>query len=405
MGIKAQDISYRFGVQSDRTTVAASLLDFAPLADDVPLAPSQDLVELNTDHGIVGEMYSDLAAQNRQEIAGKVPLYPTIAGTLFDAIFKRTSGGDLYYHTLERWWKSALGGSFDKGERYHGCIFNKFGVTFARNARNAEIVVDTGIFINARRRILTAETAPTYDHSKGFPFGSSGVLLDFVHDASVDSYGADDQDVRSVTLNFSNEVTLDGCVDNLSDAPLHRSWLVHAPGNPVMDVTVAVRINDHKYLNISEYTVVPKGKLRVGCVHPKCTSITSTSTVTSATTSNQVLLVSSTTGFTVGDMVLITHPTTGFCVSKVTAINAGVSLTISGYDTRVTLNGASGGPLTIRNMAFGLTIDRMDFVSRGSTRRDGAFQIVELKYKVKLLAGSTFPLEWLSYDHANSRIS
>ena len=172
-----------------------------------------------------------------------------------------------------------------------------------------------------------------------------------------------------------------------------------------MDVTVAVRINDHKYLNISEYTVLPKGKLRVGCVHPKCTSITSTSTVTSATTSNQVLLVSSTTGFTVGDMVLITHPTTGFCVSKVTAINAGVSLTISGYDTRVTLNGASGGPLTIRNMAFGLTIDRMDFVSRGSTRRDGAFQVVELKYKVKLLAGSTFPLEWLSYDHANSRIS
>ena len=40
-------------VLADHAQGAASLLDFAPLADDVPLAPSQDLVELNTDHGIV----------------------------------------------------------------------------------------------------------------------------------------------------------------------------------------------------------------------------------------------------------------------------------------------------------------------------------------------------------------
>ena len=48
------------------------------IPSSLPLAPSQDLVELNTDHGIVGEMYSDLAAQNRQEIAGKVPQVPTL---------------------------------------------------------------------------------------------------------------------------------------------------------------------------------------------------------------------------------------------------------------------------------------------------------------------------------------
>lgn len=405
MGIKAQDIGYRFGAQSDRVTVASSLLDFAPIADDLPLAPSQEIVELTTDHGIVGEMYDDLAAQNRAEIGTKWPLYPTITGTLFDAIFKRGSSGDLTYLTIERWWKSALGGSFDKGERYWGCVLNKFGITLARSSANAAVIADVGLFINARRRILTAETSPTYDHSKVFPYGSASLLIDFVHDASVDSYGADDTDVRAVAISFSNEVTLDGCVDNLSDAPLHRSWIVHAPGNPMMDVTITVRLNDHKYLNVSEYTVLPKGKLRVALVHPRGTSITTTSTVTSGTTSNQVLLVSSTTGFVVGDMVLITHPTTGFCVSKVTAINAGVSLTISGYDTRVSLNGASGGPLTIRNMAIGLVLDRMDFQNRSSTRKDGSFQVIDLKYKVKLLAGSTFPLDYMAYDHANSRLT
>ena len=405
MGIKAQDVGYRIGIQADRVTAATTMIDFAPIADDLPLAPQQEIVELNTDHGMTGEMYDDLAAQNRSEIAVKFPLYPTIAGTIFNSVFKRGSSGDLDYYTIERWWKSALGGSLDKGERYFGVVNNKFGLTLARSSRNEAVIVDSSIFINARRRILTAETSPTYDHSKAFPFGTSSLMIDFVYDASVDSYGADDTDVRAVSLSFSNETTLDGCSDNLADPPLHRSWLVHAPGNPTMDVTVTVRVNDHKYLNISEYSVLPKGKLRVALVHPKGTSITSTSTVTSGTTGNQTLLVSSTTGFLVGDFVLITHPTTGFCVSKITTVNAGVSLVISGYDTRVTLNGASGGPLTIRNMACGLVVDRMDFMNRGSIRRDGAFQVLDLKYKVKLLAGSTFPVDYLAYDHANSRIS
>lgn len=407
--IKHQDIAYRIGTQADRTTVAASLTDFVPPADGIGLAPSQEMVELDTDHGMPGEKYSDLGARNTAELSGSTYLYPQSMGIFLDAVFKRDTNGDLTYHTLERWFKkstggSVLGGTEDKGERYFGSLFNGLGLTLARSQRNEAIMAELRYFINAKRRIEDAESAPTYDQSKVFPYGSAGMLVDFVRNES-DSYGADDPDVRSVAINFSNNSVLDGVQDNLTDAPLHRSWLYHFAGNPSADVTVVVRLTQDEYLRIDEFVNLPKGKLRIALNHPRAGSITSTSTLSSGNTGNQVLLVSDTTAFLVGDIVCITHPTTGFAITKVTAISAGVSLTVSGYDTRVTLNGAVGGPLTIRNMAAGIIIDEMHFNGRGSTKREGVFQTLELKYKAKLLAGSTFPLDYAAYNHANSRIS
>lgn len=408
MGVKAQDIAYQIDLQDDRVTAAASpaILDIVPEADAIALGPGIEIIQLNTDHGLPGEMYSDLASRNSGEFPVKVLALPTIMGRMLDAVFKRNSSTDeLYYHQISRWWKDKLGSSTDKGERFWGMLFNKIELSFMRAAKNEPIQLGLSAFLNAKRRILNAETSPTYDQCKCPPLGTSGLLFDFVHDSSLDSYGADDTDVRAVSISFDNGISLDAFADNVADAPLHRSWTVHAPGNPSATVKVTLRLNDRKYLILDEFTNLPAGKLRVAGVHPKATSITSTSTVTAGSTSTQTLLVSSTTGFLVNDIVLITHPTSGFCTAKITTVNAGVSLVISGYDPRVSMNGASGGPLTIRNMAFGLVFDRMDFTGRSSTKRDGSFQNIELEYAVKLKAGSTFPLEYHAYNHANSRIS
>lgn len=402
--VKMQDMGYQIGAQTNRTSVAGTLIDFAPEADQFAIVGATEKITLNTDHYDAGVKYTDLASRNLGEVPLRTPLWPNIAGLLFNAVFARNSDGTLDYHTVRRWWRSAIGGTEDKGEEFRGVIFNSVSLSISRSQSNAAISFDAAGFFNAKRRLTDAETNPTPDLSEAFAYGTAGVLIDFVHDEDVDSYGADDQQVQSVSLAFSNNCTLDGVQDNIADPPLHRSWLTHITGNPTIEVNVTVRLNDDGYVRIDEFTEVPKGKLRLAFTHPRATTITSTSTISSGTTSTQVLNVSSTTGFSVGDIVCITHPTTGFTIAKITAISAGVSLTVSGYDSRVTLDGSTGGPLTIRNMSCGITIDSMDFESRSAPQRAGAFQVINLRYMATLKAGATFPLEALAYDHDNSRL-
>jgi hypothetical protein len=402
--IKSQDIGYQIGAQSDRTTAASTFLDFAPNADAVGLMPVTETVEYDTDHFDPGVKYTDLTARNRSALPYATPLYPTIVGTLFNAVFIRNTAGDLDYHEIRRWWRSAIGGSEDKGETYRGCVFDSVNLSIARSDSNQPIVFDAQVMVNAKRRLLTGETSPTPDLSKQPAFGSAGVLIDFVSDDTVDSLGGDDAQVRAVSFSFSNQVSLDGVEDNLADPPLHRSWLTHVCGNPKLDITVTCRISDDNYLRLDEWTTVPKGKLRLAFTHPKGASITSTSTLNSGTTGNQTLNVAATAGFLAGDTVVIKHPTTGFAITKIVSLVTDTSITVGGYDPRVTLNGASGGPLTIRSMCAGLVVDSMDFKSRSSTKRAGAFQTIDLTYTATLKAGASFPLEILATDVANSRL-
>lgn len=402
--IKSQDIGYQIGAQADRTTASVALLDFAPNADAVALMPVTETVEYDTDHYDPGVKYTDLVSRNRSAMPCATPLYPTVVGTLFNAVFIRNAAGDLDYHEIKRWWRSAIGGTEDKGETFQGCIFDSVNLAIARSDTNQPIVFDAQVMINAKRRILTAATSPTPDLSKQPAYGSAGVLIDFVSDDTVDSLGGDDAQVRAVSVSFSNQLTLDGVEDNLADPPLHRSWLTHVCGNPKIDVTVTARVSDDNYLRLDEYTTIPKGKLRLAFTHPKGASITSTSTLSSGSTGNQTLLVAATAGFLVGDTVVVKHPTSGFAITKVVTINTDVSIVVGGYDPRVTLNGSSGGALTIRSMCAGLVIDSMDFKSRSSTKRAGAFQTIDLNYTTTLKAGATFPLEILATDVANSRL-
>lgn len=400
--IKSQDIGYQIGAQSDRTTAASTFIDFAPNADAVGLTSVTDIVEYDTDHFDPGVKYTDLASRNRSALPYATPLYPTIVGTLFNAVFIRNAAGDLDYHEIRRWWRSAIGGSEDKGELFRGCIFDSVNLSIARSDTNQPIVFDAQVMVNAKRRLLTGETSPTPDLSKQPAYGSAGVLIDFVSDDTVDSLGGDDAVVRAVSFSFSNQVSLDGVEDNLADPPLHRSWLTHVCGNPKLDVTVTCRISDDNYLRLDEWTTVPKGKLRLAFTHPKGASVTSVSTLSSGSTGNQTLLVAATAGFVVGDTVVI-KSTQGFAISKIVSLVTDTSITVGGYDPRVTLNGGTA-ELTIRSMCAGLVVDAMDFKSRSSTKRAGAFQTIDLTYTATLKAGASFRLEILATDVANSRL-
>lgn len=416
--MKSKDVWYRIAKQQDRTTTPSGTtpydyVDVQVPADGVDFISDFSTEDLDTDHGAPGVLFTIMSARNLEKKKFRTYMIPTCIGTFLNGVVSRSSStGELDYFGVERWWGSALGGSEDKGQRFLGFLMDTFSLTIDRSGKSDALMLDVDGYINQSVRILTGASTPSKDWSKATPYQSTGALIDFVRDVTVDSYGADDQDVRRVTLSYQNGLTVEGLQDNDTTVGLDKVWTVQAPGEQRCSVEVQVRVTQDEYLTLDAAQSPVVGALRIALTHPKGTKVTTTSTLTVGDNNDQTLLVASTTGFQVGDVCVITHPTTGFSTLPIKTVNAGVSLVYdtdtgggTGKDSRVTLNGASGGPLTIRNMGVGIIIDAMTFKGGTPPTREGNFRVVTLRYEAKLAAGASRIIEVHAYNHANSRIS
>ncbi|TXH56578.1 MAG: hypothetical protein E6Q97_06080 [Desulfurellales bacterium] len=410
--LKQKDVWFRIGDQSNRTTVASTLVDIVPPADNIDFVEDFATEDLDTDHGASGTLFTVVTSKNFEKKRLNTYIYPTNVGYFLNgAVSRDATSGELTYKTVEKWWGSALGGTEDKGIRFFGCLFDGFSLTIDRGGKSEPLQISMDCFVNAQKRILTGETAPAKDWPKAAPYQSSGALIDFVRDTGSGSYGPDDADVKRVSITFGNSASVEQIADNETDIDYDKVWTVHAPGEAKAQISVTCRITEDEYLRLGKAATPTIGAIRVALKHPKATSITTASTITSGDNNDQTLNVSSTTGFLVGDVCVITHPTTGFTTLPIKTVNAGVSLVFdtdtgggSGKDSRVTLNG-SVDALTIRNMGVGIIFDAMTYKGRGSDVRDGAFRVVELRYEAKLSAGATKIVEVHAYNHSNARIS
>ena len=409
MGVRAKDLSVRVGSQSDRTTVAGSLTDIAVPADGDGMNADLSLETLDTDHGNEGVLYSSVGSRNGESKSFRSFLFPNVANLLMDNVITRDASGDQSFLTIESWWGTKLGASKVKGQRRYGCIFDSFSFQIDRTGAGAPIEVDFGGWINRKQNIPTGESVPTLDFSDVLPYSSTGVKIDFVPDAAGGAYGGHVTDVRRLSVTYSNQGAVEEFQDNDSNVELDKVWTIHTPGEASAQFEITMALNEEEYLQLDENEEPPKGKLRVVFTHPKGATETSGSTLTSGDQNTQTLLVDSTTGFVVGDVVYIEHPVTGFAVLPISAIVADESISVdtdtgggTGSDSRVTLNGASGGLLTIRNMAQVLIFDRIDYRGSSAITRDGNKRVVTLTYEAALLSGATSIMEAHTYDHSNS---
>ena len=406
MGVRAKDLSVRVGSQSDRTTVASSLTDIAVPADGDGMNADLSLETLDTDHGNEGVLYSSVGSRNGESKSFRSYLYPNVANLLLDNVVDRNASGDQGFLTIESWWGTKLGASKVKGQRRYGCIFDSFSFQIDRTGAGAPIEVDFGGWINRKQNIPTGESVPTLDFSDVLPYSSTGVKIDFVPDAAGGAYGGHVTDVRRLSVTYSNQGAVEEFQDNDSNVELDKVWTIHTPGEASAQFEITMALNEEEYLQLDENEEPPKGKLRVVFTHPKAFSVTSTSTVTSGELAAQTILVDDTEGLVNGDVVTIEHPTTGFVCLPIGGVVADTSFEVdtsalNGFDARVTLNGGSGGPLTIRNMAQALIFDRIDYRGSSAITRDGNKRVVTLTYEAALLSGSTSIMEAHTYDHSN----
>lgn len=412
MGVNFKDLLIRVGTQADRTTKAASVVDFPIPADGDGLAGDIAVEELDTEHGTPTVLYSSSAARNFGSKSLKAWLFPVLAGTLMKNVLTRDANGAQSFLTVEAWWgTNKLGPNTYKGSRRYGVVFDSLSLSVDLVGAPTSVEVDFSGWINRRENIPYTETTPTPTFSTLKPFKSSGVFVDFLTDKTLETYGGHNADVRRFSLTFNNNGTVEVPTDNSTTPELDKVWTVHTPGDVRATFEVTVALNAEKYLKPEQSIDVVQGAVRLAFVHEKASKTTTTSTLTSGDNNDQTLLTAVTTGFAVGDVCFIQDTLGKFAVLPIKTVNAGVSLVFdtdtgggTGYDSRVTLNGAVNGPLTIKNMTGGIIFDRLDFRGMSGPSRDSKKRAVTLRYEAFLPYGATKAVEAHWYDHGTAHV-
>jgi hypothetical protein len=411
MGMKSKDLFVRIGAQSNRTTVASSFIDLAIPADGDQMNSDLAIESLDTDHGSRGILYSSKNAINGEQKQFQSYMFPVAMGTLMGNVLNRDSNGDQGFMSIEAWWGDAIGSGQVKGSRRLGVVMDSFSLTIDRTGQGQSLQVDFSGWINQRTNIATGESTPTPSFSTLLPWNSTGALIDFVYDNSVESYGMDNTDVRRTSISFANNGEVEAYTDSTSPE-LDRTWTIHTPGEESVEVEVTVALNDEKYTELDQNLTVAQGAMRVAFTHPSAASNAEcTDTLTTGDNDTQTLStdITDTDGFETGDVVIIQDTLGNFSVLPVETLVADTSFAFdtdtgggTGYSSRVTLNGTTNGPLTIRNMAGGLMFDRLDFRGQSAPTRDGNKRVVTLRYEAALAVGAAAIVEGHFYDHLTS---
>lgn len=413
MSVRKHRVSSRFALQADRTTPApGSFIDVAVYVDGAQLSASKTSAAIETEHRTLGPLYVIATGRNAQPGSLSMPIFPNMVGLFFSGLFDRDTEGDLQYLTAEHYWDASLQGSADDGEQFAGVLLDGMTLEFNRSTDVSALTLDMSAFVNAKRAKADG-TIPTFTPSALDPYNVGDVLLDFAADLTSDSFGGDNASVQRVSLTYANQTELRNFRSNV-DVALNLAWTQHLAGIPTMTIEVDLALDTDATISIDDGADLVRGGLRVAAVHPQNDAddgggqpITETA-VTAGANNVQTLLMADTGNLADGDVCMIQDPATGnFVVVVLENVLADVSVDIdttdaTGQDPRVTLPAAAS--LTVRNMAWHLTIPRMTLTGRSPLTVDGNQKIITLTYEAELdKSGSSVAasiVEYLAYNNA-----
>lgn len=227
------------------------------------------------------------------------------------------------------------------------------------------------------------------------PYVSSNTYIDLeVANASgvfATGWTGDNGDVRMAGIQFDNGAT----IDLFRPSPtidLNQAWTKLYSESPSCSVDLKLILSNSAYLGYHRIAGIRRFRMRIMAVGDSPSGSTTTSGSASAGT-NVVVSVASTTGFSVNDYVLLNDAANGKqCVGKVTAISAGVSLTIDTLDVTI----ASGS--SVKNTAFELKVHQVDMLDAPEMADEGAVKVVNIKGAAVLTTSQTVLVTQKGYN-------
>lgn len=395
------EVFSRIGVQADRTTTAVAFVDVDINKDGMSLNSSKTLTPLATEHRFRGSKFRLFTKRNSEAGSLSTGLFPLSAGTFFDAVFHPVAN-NLKYHTWEFYWDASIGG--DTGERFEGVIMDGLSFTLDRDADDGVFNCEFSCFINAKANVSSA--VPTFVGSAIDPFLALDTFIDFRGDTASGAYGADNADLLSVQFAYQNTTELKAFRPSAT-TKLNKTWTKHFIGIPTCTVTVELIVSNDDYTKFDEGATPITGAIRMAGTHPNASLVTtSTENIATGDTGTFVMTVASGTGAAVGDVIFVQHSgTLHFATFTLTAVVTNdLSFDRTAEKSYVNMNGASGGNLIVKNMAWGIVVPRMTLVSSTQPKTKGNVRVVTLSYEADLLSGETAIVVAQAYNHSAAHV-
>ena len=403
-GMKGSARSFRIGLQADRDTTAASMIDIPIPSDGSELAATLETEDLDTLHGSDGVLHTAINARNNEAQGFSPYLFPEIAGTIMDGVFAEDANGCPNFYSVEEHWKEALGAGEDEGQRFKGVVFDALTLDLNKAGSGAPIRAQTSAYLRQKQAIADGESVHVPDFGPVLPYNTRQALVDFLIDNS-GAFGGATAGLRNVNIQIQRQGELDDFGDDPDEPTIDGAWGTYVPGTLQVQIAITARVLSSALLKITDTAEPVKAGLRVVLPHPKAPKTATTgASVLSGSTDNatQDITVADSSDFAVGDIVVLTN-SQGFAFAEVSVIPDGTTLTLNtdegndGKRLRVSMDHATD-PITVRGWAIGLEIDALNFQSQGPIQREGAFSTVALNYTASLAAGQTKILDYLAQN-------
>lgn len=397
----------RIGKQSNRTTVcpfaapqyedgshANGWFDIVTAPDGLSGGTSFPQENVPTQHGVRGAAYTAPRDKNLEPGQLTLPLVPESLAFIF-ALFDPTSE-QLSYYTIEEYWSSALGaGSDDIGRQLIGCVFDSWSIEWNRES-SATPQIQISFYLNQDKAIPNG-SVPSFTRAPATPglFDSIACYVDLIKQA--DTYSADRDAVRSVSLSYQNNVQVSDPRPNTT-ATLNKTWTRHQLGDPTMNCSVRLRIDDDEYLDWPREDPKEAFKIRVGFFNSGGSysdAVGSLSVLQQGT--SQTLAVTDVTGLSDNDVVIITDGDQ-FTVGTVSNVDGGTDE----FDLDHSDTAFSSASVEIYNCAAEIEIPRMDLTQPGQKAANGQVEEVTHGFAAVLNAGETSLYTFTGYNDDNS---
>lgn len=222
------------------------------------------------------------------------------------------------------------------------------------------------------------------------PYSATNAFVDFAIDLG--AWSGNKNALQSINFDYQGNFTPEGFSASTDDA-LNQTWTQIAEGVPSCTGQLVLALAQDAFLDYTRSNEVRKARLRFMAYSPSCSyKSTTTAGVTAGT--NVTISVAATSGCAVNDYVLLDDGNRQ-CVGKVTAISAGVSITVDNID--VNLNSGAA----VRNTAFQVKFPRLDITAAPLQRADTKFT-VQIAFAAKVDTNSSSIIEVLGYDDDNA---
>lgn len=395
----------RIGKQSDRTTVcpfaapqyedgshANGWFDIVTAPDGLSGGTSFPQENVPTQHGVRGAAYTAPRDKNLEPGQLTLPLVPESLAFIF-GLFDPTNE-QLDYYTIEEYWSSSLTGG-DIGRQLIGCIFDSWSIEWNRESSSTP-QIQISFFLNQDKAIPTG-SVPSFTRAPATPglFDSIACYVDLIKQAA--TYSADLDAIRSVSLSYQNNAQVSDPRPNTTDS-LNKAWTRHQLGDPTMNCSVRLRIDNDDYLAWPREDPKEAFKIRVGFFNAGGSYSASESSMTVAQQSSaQTLAVTDVTGLSDNDVVILTDGSK-FTVGTVSSVT-GVS---DEFDLDHSDTSFSSEDIEIYNCAAEIEVPRMDLTQPGQKAANGQVEEVTHGFAATLEAGETALYTFTGYNDDNS---